>query len=296
MFPPIIPSGTKLGVLRSDVARGAGLGPVEVLATCSHDTGAAVAAVPAQRPGIWAYISSGTWSLMGVEVAEPVINDACRELNFTNEIGYGGSVRLLKNIVGLWIVQECRRHWAKHGEIFDYDALTQLAATAPPFAFLLDPTDPRFLAPNEMPAKIAAFCRETGQPPPSGPGVMIRGVIESLALLYRRTLWQLQQLTGKSVERVHIVGGGSQNALLNQCTADALQLPVLAGPVEATAAGNILVQAMTLGHIPSLGAGRALICESFPLQEFQPRDEREWSSAYVRFENLLGSRSSVAKP
>ena len=189
--------------------------------------------------------------MLGVELPTPIINDTARELNFTNEIGYGGSVRLLKNIVGLWIVQECRRDWEKRGQAFDYGTLTRLAAEAPPFASLINPSDPRFLSPDDMPEKIAEFCRETGQPVPSTPGATLRCVLESLALLYRRTLRQIEQLTEKKIERLHIVGGGSKNSLLNQFTANAAQIPVLAGPVEATALGNILVQAITLGHIPS---------------------------------------------
>ncbi len=287
LFPRVIPSGSRLGPLRPDLAHETGLAQAEVIASCSHDTGAAVAAAPVEETDEWAYISSGTWSLMGVEMAEPIINDACRELNFTNEIGYGGSVRLLKNIIGLWLVQECRRAWAKQGNDLDYGTLTRLAATAPAFVSLINPADPRFLAPQDMPAKIAAFCRETQQPVPTAPGPTIRCILESLALLYRRTLLELQQLTARKIQRVHIVGGGSQNALLNQCTANAFQLPVFAGPVEATAAGNILVQTITLGHIPSLSAGRALIRASFPLEEFNPQEAHEWSKAYERFERLL---------
>jgi len=173
---------------------------------------------------------------MGVELPAPVITDTCRELNFTNEIGFGGSVRLLKNIVGLWIVQECRRDWAQQGQDYDYATLAKLAAEAPPFAALIDPSDGRFLSPNRMPAKIAAFCKETHQPAPASAGAAIRCVLESLALLYRRTLLEIEQLLGKKIQRLHVVGGGSRNTLLNQFTANALQIPVLAGPVEATAA------------------------------------------------------------
>jgi len=286
-FPTIVPSGTRLGPLRPDVARETGLANIEVIASCSHDTGAAVAAVPAGEPGTWAYISSGTWSLMGVEVSEPIINDTCRELNFTNEIGYAGSVRLLKNIVGLWLVQECRRHWAKGGQQFDYATLTQLANAAPPFVSLIDPADSRFVSPDDMPAKIATFCRETHQPVPTSPGATIRCALESLALLYRRTLLQLEHLIEKKIEGVHIVGGGSKNNLLNQFTANALGIPVLAGPVEATAGGNVLIQAITLGHVPSLSTARALIRDSFPLDEFKPQEVERWNAAFAAFEKLV---------
>ncbi|MEK7675005.1 MAG: rhamnulokinase family protein [Verrucomicrobiota bacterium] len=286
LFPPIVPSGTRLGLLRESIARDTGLSGLEVLASCSHDTGAAVAAVPALGQN-WAYLSSGTWSLMGVELASPIINDDCRELNFTNEIGYGGSVRLLKNIIGLWLVQECRRDWAKAGQEFDYATLTRLAAEAPPFVSLINPTDSRYLSPDDMPAKITAFCRETGQPVPSSPGAMIRCVLESLALLYRRTLRQIEQLIGQKIERLHIVGGGSKNDLLNQFTANALQIPVLTGPVEATAAGNVLIQAITLGHLPSLQAARQVVRDSMGVSSVQPEAAPAWNKACARMEHLL---------
>lgn len=290
LFPAIVPSGTRLGPLRSELARTSGLQGVQVVASCSHDTGAAVAAVPGEGHD-WAYLSSGTWSLMGVELPAPVINDAVREANFTNEIGFGGSVRFLKNIIGLWMVQESRREWARQGREFDYATLTRLAAEAPPFAALVNPTDPRFVAPGDMPGRIAAYCRETGQPVPSTPGATVRCVLESLALLYHRTLRQIEQVTGRRHARLHIVGGGSQNGLLNQFAANALQLPVVTGPVEATAAGNILVQAIGLGHLPSLSAARAVVRASFDTATVPPADGAAWSAAYTRFEKLLAPPS-----
>ena len=286
LFGPIVPPGTQLGLLKTELARDTGLPPMEVIATCSHDTGAAVAAVPASGQN-WAYLSSGTWSLMGVEWPEPIITDQCRELNFTNEIGYGGSVRLLKNIVGLWLVQECRREWASQGKEYDYATLTQLAADAQPFVSLINPADPRFVSPGGMSAKIAAFCQETGQPVPGSPGAFVRCALESLALFYRVVLRQLEQLTGKRVERLNIVGGGSQNRLLNQFAANALQLPVAAGPTESTALGNILVQAIALGHLPSLPAAREVVRNSFEVKEFKPEANVEWTAAFTRFKKLL---------
>jgi len=286
LFPPIVPAGSKLGVLKDDIARETGtINRPQVIAGCSHDTGAAVVAVPASGEN-WAYLSSGTWSLMGVELPAPIVTDACRELNFTNEIGFGGSVRLLKNILGLWLIQECRRDWALAGQQYDYATLTDLAAAAPPFRSLINPADPRFVGPDDMPAKIASFCRETGQPVPASPGATIRCVLESLGLLYRSTLLQIEQLIGKKIERLHIVGGGSRNALLNQFTADALQIPVLAGPVAATAAGNILVQAITLAHLPSLAAARAVVRASSELRRFDPADRTVWNTAFERFRTL----------
>jgi rhamnulokinase len=286
IFPEIVPSGTKLGGLHPALAKDAGLPSIDVIASCSHDTGAAVAAVPGSGSN-WAYLSSGTWSLMGVESPQPIVTEACRELNFTNEIGFGGSVRLLKNIIGLWLVQECRRDWAKAGQEYDYATLARLAAEAQPFLTLINPTDARFLSPDDMPAKIAAQCRETGQPVPATPGAMVRAILESLALLYRRTLKQIELLTGQNLERLHIVGGGSKNELLNQFAANATQIEVLAGPVEATAIGNILVQAISLGHLPSLAAARQVVRDSHPVSVVQPQDTAAWQKAYERFERLI---------
>jgi rhamnulokinase len=223
---------------------------------------------------------------MGVELTSPLLTESCRELNFTNEIGYGGSVRLLKNISGLWLVQECRRAWAIRGQDFDYAALTQLAVGSPPFASLINPTDARFLAPADMPEAIATFCRETSQPIPDSPGAFIRCALESLALLYRHTLEQIETLLERKIERLHIVGGGSRNALLNQFTANALQIPVLAGPAEATAAGNVLIQAITLGHLDSLNAARQVIRNWMSVNVVEPRDARVWDAAYANFLKL----------
>jgi rhamnulokinase len=288
IFPPIVPSGVILGPLRRALAQETGLQAVQVVASCSHDTGAAVAAVPAAGDD-WAYLSSGTWSLMGVEWPEPVINQMSREMNFTNEIGYGGSVRLLKNIIGLWLVQECRREWALAGNEYDYTALTQMAEAAPPFVSLINPADSRFISPGDMPGKIAAQCQELGQPVPASPGAYIRCALESLALLYRLTFERMERLVGRKFQRLHIVGGGSKNTLLNQFTANALQIPVLAGPVEATAAGNLLVQAIALGDLPSLPAARQVLRESFPVQTVEPQSAGEWQAAYARFKALIGA-------
>ena len=287
LLPTIVPGGTVLGSLQSSL--NSGLHDTKVIASCSHDTGAAVAAVPAEGEN-WAYLSSGTWSLLGVELQSSVMSDRARELNFTNEIGFGGSVRLLKNIVGLWIIQECRRSWAQEGQNVSYDSLTQAASAAEPFRSLINPTDPRFLSPDDMPRKIADYCRETGQPEPADSGATIRCALESLALLYRKTLLEAEELSGRVVERLHIVGGGSQNNLLNQFTANAIQGPVLAGPSEATALGNVVVQAIALGEISSLNAGRELIRRSFKVLIFEPQDEKAWMEAYDRFLKLPSGR------
>ncbi len=195
-------------------------------------------------------------------------------------------MRLLKNIVGLWIVQECRREWARENPEMSYATLTELAAEAAPFVSLINPADPRFLSPEQMPEKVSTFCRETGQPVPDSPGALVRAVLESLALLYRRTLDQIEELTGQPIARLHIVGGGSRNQLLNQFTASALQRPVLAGPVEATAAGNILIQAITKGELPGLNEAREVVRQSYPLATVEPEDDALWRTAYERFQRL----------
>jgi rhamnulokinase len=286
LFPPVVSSGARLGKMRAGLATELDLDPVEVIATCSHDTGAAVAGIPASGHD-WAYLSSGTWSLMGVELPEPVINDLSRELNFTNEIGYGNSVRFLKNISGLWLIQECKRQWSREGLEFDYAKLTHLAAQEQPFSALINPASEEFLAPENMVSQIVQFCRRTHQPAPKTEGAFVRCALESLALLYRRTLLQIERLTGRKIERLHVVGGGSNNDLLNQFTANAVGIPVLAGPAEATACGNILVQAIAMGHLESLNAAREIVRNSHTLRRFDPQDSALWHRTFARFEQII---------
>lgn len=242
----VVPPGTRLGELRPDVRIDTRLGAVPVVAPATHDTASAVAAVPTAHTGRanWAYISSGTWSLVGVEVPDAVRTDAAFRAGLTNEGGVAGTFRLLKNVTGLWLVQRCR---AAFGTDTDYESLTRQAEEAPPLRSLIDPDDPRFLNPPDMPAAIAGFCRETGQPVPETPGQFVRCGLESLALKYRVVLDRLAAVTGVPIEVIHVVGGGSRNRLLNQFTADATGLPVMAGLVEATALGNVLIQARAAG-------------------------------------------------
>lgn len=283
VFPEIVPSATVLGPLLPVVQEETGLGDIQVVATCSHDTGAAVASVPAEDTEDWAFLSSGTWSLIGVELPAPLINEQVREANYTNEGGYGGTSRFLKNIVGLWILQECRRAWEKEGKNFTYEELTNLAAEAEPLQILINPDDPRFVKPGEMPARIIEFCKETGQPEPSGPGQIARCILESLALVYSLHLDLLESLTGKNIRTLHIVGGGSKSALLNQFAANATRRTVCAGPTEATAIGNILLQAIANGHLDSLTTLRKTVRNSFSIAQFQPEDAAAWQDAAVRF-------------
>ncbi len=285
IFPEIVPPGTILGPLSPEVQEETGLGAVPVVSGCTHDTAAAVAAVPAQG-GDWAYLSSGTWSLIGVELPAPLINATARAANFTNEVGYGGTIRFLKNIIGLWLLQECRRIWARSGQEFDYPTITELAAAAASLRSLVHPDDPRFHAPEDMPAAICQYCRETNQLEPQTPGEFARCIFESLALLYRAKLDELEHLTGRTLRVLHIVGGGSKNALLNQCAANATLREVLAGPVEATAIGNVLSQALALGDIDSLTAARAVVRESFATARYMPQDASAWQSARERFAAL----------
>jgi rhamnulokinase len=223
---------------------------------------------------------------MGVELGEPVIDQRSLAYNFTNEGGAGGTFRLLKNIIGLWLVQECRRTWAGQGEDFTYAQLMEQAQESPPFAALVAVGDERFLGPGDMPARLRSCCRETGQPVPESAGAVVRCALESLALEYRWTAERLEELTGRTLPVIHVIGGGAQSSLLNQLTADATGRTVLAGPVEATALGNVLVQAVAGGHLASLAEGRALIRRSFPVQAFAPRRTGPWDAAFERYLGL----------
>jgi rhamnulokinase len=255
-----------------------------VYATAGHDTGAAVAAVPAEAGDNWCYISSGTWSLMGLDLERPIINEHSLAANYTNEVGVSGRIRFLKNIAGLWLLQECRRAWILEGAEYSYEQLARMAAGARPFSATIDPD--AFLEPGEMPAKIAAHCSKTGQAAPATHGEYARAILESLALRYRQVLEDLEALSGRKIEVIHIVGGGSRNALLNQFVADCTGRRVVAGPGEATAIGNILVQAMGAGELADLDELRAVVRNSFPLTAVEPHPNDEWECAYARYRNL----------
>ncbi len=257
LLPQIVDPGTRIGTLLPEIAASTGLGEVAVYASASHDTASAVAAVPAEEGAVdWCYISSGTWSLMGVEVDAPVITAECLALNFTNEVGAGGKIRLLKNIAGLWLLQECRRAWGK----WSYEELASMAESARPRVARLD-TD-YFLEPGNMPERIAAYCRETGQAVPADAGETTRVILESLAFRYAEVLQSLERLTGRTIRVIHIVGGGSRNTLLNRLTAEITGRRVIAGPAEATAAGNVLVQAIGAGEVRDLAEARAMVRRS----------------------------------
>lgn len=287
MFGDIVPPGTTLGPLLRQVAEETGLKNVNVVLPGSHDTASAVLAVPAQSPPApnWCYISSGTWSLMGVETPAPVINDQCARWNFTNEAGVAGTTRLLKNISGLWLVQECQRVWKSQGQDYAWDDLTRLASGAKPLASVFDADDGRLVAPPDMPAQIAALCREAGSPAPEGPGPTIRAALESLALRYRHVLECLEQLGGAPIERIHIVGGGTQNKLLCQMAADACDRSVVAGPVEATAIGNVMMQAIAAGAVADVAQAREVVRNSFEMVEYHPLADDGWAEAAGRIKS-----------
>jgi rhamnulokinase len=294
IFPEIVPPGTKLGKLRASLAEKTGLTGVEVVAPAAHDTGSAVAAVPTAHTGKsnWAYLSSGTWSLMGVEVKEALLSQRTLELNFTNEGGVDYTYRLLQNIVGLWLVQQCRRAFEARGSQYDYPHLVKLAEAAPPLRSVVDPDDARFMNPPDMTVALQDFCRETGQPVPETEGALVRCALESLALKYQSVLRNLEELTAGRIDVIHIVGGGSQNELLNQFAADACNRPVVAGPVEATVMGNLLVQARAAGEIADLAQLREAVRASSETRTFEPEAKAAavWSEARERFAKLQGRR------
>jgi len=286
LLPQLREAGQVIGPVLPSVAEETGLAAgTPVIVVGSHDTASSVVAVPAEEGSRFAYISSGTWSLVGLELAKPVLTAAAQQANFTNEGGVDGRIRFLRNVMGLWILQECLRVW-------DTDDLARLlaeAAGAPAFAVLVDPDDPAFLAPGDMPGRIAEYCARSGQDAPRSRAAMVRCVLESLALAYRRTLRLAQSVADREVDVVHVIGGGSQNELLCQLTADACGLPVLAGPVEASALGNVLVQARTLGEpLPDLTAMRALVRATHQLRRYEPQGKpADWDAAESR---VFGTR------
>jgi rhamnulokinase len=282
ILPPLAESGTILGRILPDLAEGIdALAETCAIAPACHDTGSAFAAVLSNKN--IALISSGTWSLLGTELSSPIVTDEARRLNFTNEGGVGGTIRLLKNICGLWLLERCRKDWQSEGKTISYEELLARASAAPPSRCFIDPDDSSFVLPRHMPEAIAAYCSESGQPTPLGPGQITRTILESLALKYRQVLEMLERLVGTTFQELRIVGGGSQNDLLNQFAADATGRRVLAGPVEATALGNIAMQTVGLGAVASLSEAREVIATCFPARVFEPNNTAHWELAYERF-------------
>ncbi len=285
ILPSVIRPGTVAGQLKAELAEKWGCDRIPVISVGAHDTASAVAAVPADSEGKWAYLSSGTWSLMGVEASEAIINEQTEQLQFTNEGGVEGTVRLLKNIMGLWLVQECKRQWADEGCDLDYTEITEMASEAAPFQGRIDPDHGAFFSPGQMPEKINDYLKTTGQQGISDKGQMVRVILESLAVRYSKTLETLETLSGDTINTLHIVGGGCQNELLNQFTANATGKTVVAGPIEATVLGNTLMQGLADGQIDSLGAGRQIVRSSFELKEFQPEQSSDWQQYITEFDN-----------
>jgi rhamnulokinase len=293
LFREIVPPGTVLGRLRDNVAEGTRLAATAVVATATHDTASAVAAVPFRRPDA-AYISAGTWSLVGVEITAPLIDDSTFAANLTNEGGVGGTFRLLRNVTGLWLVHECRRSWALDGLEWSFDELVTMAEQAPPMDVVVDPDDPSFAAPDDMPKRIGDYCARTGQTPPESPGKVVRCALEGIALAHRRAISQLAAALGREPPEIHVLGGGARNRLLCQWTADATGLPVLAGPADATEIGNLLVQALALGELASVGEAREVVRASFPPTLYEPSNRDRWDEAYARFEEI-GTNARAAE-
>ena len=286
IMPLIQEPGTIRGQLLPDIADETGLGSLDVIATSAHDTASAVAAVPAQEQN-WAYLSSGTWSVIGVELDQPIITEASAQYNFTNEGGVGRKIRFLQNVMGMWLLESCVRVWERNRKKYHYNELLRLAGETPSFQSTINPDDRSFLNPINMVEAIQDFCRSHGQKTPETEGEIIRTILESLAFRYRWVLDKIEEMQGREIETLHIVGGGSQNQLLNQFTANATGRRVIAGPVEATALGNVIMQAISKGLIPSIQEGRQLIWDSFSAKQFEPENQDVWDAQYHKIQAIL---------
>jgi sugar (pentulose or hexulose) kinase len=287
IFGEIVAPGTVLGPIRADVAAVIGKAGIPVVASASHDTASAVAGIPMEgRGNLW--LSSGTWSIMGVEEDEAIRSPEAFAAGFCNEFGVNDTVRFLKNISGLWLIQECKRQWELDGKKFSYAGMAKLATEAESFTAFIDPDDASFASPGEMPQKIRDYCEKTGQVVPNSDGQILRVATESLALKYRVVYDRIRTLTNRDFSRLHAGGGGTQNEFLSQATADALGLEVVAGPIEATSCGNVITQMIGTGHLPDLQAGRELIRRSFEFRTFTPGSQESWKTALARFKAVVG--------
>jgi sugar (pentulose or hexulose) kinase len=283
ILPDIVMPGTIVGQLKDAVKNEIGCDSIPVIAVGSHDTACAVAAIPADEKTNWAYLSSGTWSLMGVEIPEAIINDKTFKYGFTNEGGVENTIRLLKNIMGLWLVQECKRQWQKDGEDLSYSELTSMAEKAKPFAGFINPDDSKFLSPGNMPQKINDYLKDNSQNPINDKGQMVRMFLESLALKYRMVTEHIEEITARPIEVLHIVGGGTQNELLCQFTANSTGKKIITGPVEGTAIGNILMQAKATGQISTLAEAREILRKSVATRIYEPQDTSVWDTQYKKY-------------
>lgn len=280
----IVQPGNEIGKILAEVQEETGSLEIPCIAVASHDTASAIASVPA-NDGNWAYLSSGTWSLLGIESPVPLVSEKTLRMNFTNEGGVNGTSRFLKNIMGMWLIQECKRIWDEE-EMMDWQGIVDLSNTAQPFRFFINPDDPSFLNPGNMPKAIQDFCEKTSQSIPETKGEITRCIYDSLVLKYKYTIKQIESVTGNKIEKLHIIGGGANNKIMNQLTADAIGIPVLAGPTEATAIGNLMLQAKAMGAVNSLNEIREVIRNSFEVVEYKSNPKLDWDTAYVRFEKL----------
>lgn len=286
LLAPLIKPGKAIGLLRDSIAKECGLNTIPVIAVAGHDTASAIVSIPAKNKK-FAYISSGTWSLMGIEVKEPIINEQSYKMNFTNEGGVDNTIRFLKNIAGMWLLEQCKKEWEQQGRVYTYDEIVKMAKAAKGFQCFVDPDDASFANPESMLEAIVNFCVNTGQNVPKEDAEFIRCIFDSLALKYKYVLSCLRELSPHAIEVLHIIGGGSQNKLLNQFAANATGLPVVAGPCEATAIGNIMMQVKGLGLVKSLKEIRTIISESFIIESYEPQDLALWNDAYENFLNLI---------
>ncbi len=281
----IVQPGTILGLALPEIDEQTGCGEISCVAVASHDTASAVVSVPAEGEN-WAYLSSGTWSLLGIESPEPIVSEETLHMNFTNEGGVEGTTRFLKNIMGMWLIQECKRIWDEDMEM-SWQEIVKLSQLASPFKSLINPDDPVFINPGDMPHAIKEYCRRTSQKVPESKGEIARCIFDSLVLKYKYTVRQIESVTGKKIGKLHIIGGGANNEMLNQLTANALGTQVIAGPTEATAIGNIMMQAKAMGFVTSLDEIRNVVRNSFDVKTFEPSPQLDWDDAYSRFIALI---------
>ena len=286
IFPEVVPSGTVVGEIREGICQELGINPAKVIAVAAHDTASAVVAVPTEDED-FVFISCGTWSLFGTELKEAIINDNTYEMNVSNEGGYGNTYLFLKNIIGLWLAQESRRQWIREGKEYSFGELETMALEVKPFQSFIDPDASQFNSVGDIPARIREYCRETGQQIPESAGDIMCCINQSLAMKYRYTLEQIEKCTGKHYNAIHMIGGGIQSELLCQMTANACNRKVIAGPVEATALGNIAVQLITLGEITDVKEARKIVAESEVIRTYDPQNEEQWNAAYVKFFHVL---------
>ena len=286
LFAPLVKPGTVLGELSKEICEECGVDPVPVISVCGHDTQSAITSVPCED-GNFAFLSSGTWSLFGTELGKPIVNETSMNINITNEGGFDGSTGFLKNIIGLWLIQESRRQWKREGEEYSYADLEKLALAAEPFKCFIDPDAPEFVPHGNIPERVREFCRKTGQFVPETVGEIMRCIYESLAMKYRLTFEKLRECTERDYPVIHVIGGGTKDGLLCQMTANSCDRTVKAGPIEATVMGNVAVQLMSDGSVKNIGQARKIVAESSELKTFEPKDTDKWAEAYEDFLKIV---------